>query len=153
MTPFLTTSQLIRGRVRDVFLPKHSSILAWTRYLGDEVRRVVRSCPDLDYANDAVTFAETTIFLRQSRLNSDCPIGIPIKRKVEAFGFILDAIIESIPVSVENVEVTQKLTYLGRVIHSSTNCKYIDGWDEPGARWICWTNTCGKGRSCELFSR
>ena len=45
------------------------------------------------------------------------------KTKFQALGDILDANVESIPVSVENVEVTQTFTYLGNVIHSSTSCE------------------------------
>ena len=54
------------------------------------------------------------------------PLGLRvswIKTKVQAFGDILDATVESIPVNGENVEVTQTFTYLGSVIHSSTNCE------------------------------
>ena len=42
-----------------------------------------------------------------------------IQTKVQAFGDILDATTESIPVSGENVEVTQTLTYVGSVIQLS----------------------------------
>ena len=50
------------------------------------------------------------------------PLGLRvswIKTKVQAFGDILDATIESIPLTGQNVEVTQMFTYLGSVIHSS----------------------------------
>ena len=46
-----------------------------------------------------------------------------IKTEVHAFGEILDVTIESIPVSGENVEVTQSVTYFGCVIPPSTSCK------------------------------
>ena len=46
-----------------------------------------------------------------------------MKTKVQAFGDILNATIESFSVSVENVEVTQTFIYLGSVIHSSTSCE------------------------------
>ena len=45
------------------------------------------------------------------------------KAKVQAFVDILDATVESILVSCENVEVTQTFTYLGSVIDSSTSCE------------------------------
>ena len=45
-----------------------------------------------------------------------------IKTKVQAFGDIWDAAIESIPVGGEDVEVTESFAYLGSVIHSSTSC-------------------------------
>ena len=54
------------------------------------------------------------------------PLGLRvswIKTKVHTFGDILNAIIESIPVCGENVEVTQTFNYLGSVIHSSTSCE------------------------------
>ena len=58
-----------------------------------------------------------------------------IKTKVQVFGDILDATVESIPVNAEIVEITQTFTYIGSVIHSSTaNQMSIDDWDEPGAR-------------------
>ena len=46
-----------------------------------------------------------------------------MKANVQAFGDILDIIIELIPVSDEDVEITQTLTYLGIVIHSSPFCE------------------------------
>ena len=47
-----------------------------------------------------------------------------MKTKVQAFGDILDATVESMTVTVndENVEITQTFTYIGSVIHSSTSC-------------------------------
>ena len=53
------------------------------------------------------------------------PLGLRfswIKTTIQALGDILDAIVESIPVNGENVDVTQTFTYLGSVIHSSTSC-------------------------------
>ena len=46
-----------------------------------------------------------------------------VKTKVQAFGDILDATIESIPVSGENLAVTPMFTYISSVIHSSTSCE------------------------------
>ena len=43
--------------------------------------------------------------------------------KVQAFGDILDATVESIPGSGENVEITQTFTYISSVIYSSTGCE------------------------------
>ena len=54
------------------------------------------------------------------------PLGLLvslIKAKVQKFGDILAATTESLPVIVENVEVTQAITHLGSVIHSSTGCE------------------------------
>ena len=54
---------------------------------------------------------------KQSRLDCEFP------GKVAAFGVILDATVDSIPVNGEYVGVTQTFTYLGSVIHSSTSCE------------------------------
>ena len=78
---------------------------------------------DLDLADDAAIVAETTEVLAEkldSLIEEEEPLGLRvswIKSKVQAFGDILDATIEAIPVSDENVEVTQTLTYIGSVIH------------------------------------
>ena len=46
-----------------------------------------------------------------------------IKTKIQAFGDILDAAIQSLPVCGEDVEVTETFTYLGSVFHSSASCE------------------------------
>ena len=53
-----------------------------------------------------------------------------IKTQVQAFDDILHATVVSVSVSGENVEVTQRFTYLGRVNLSSTSCELepIDPW-------------------------
>ena len=67
---------------------------------------------DLHFADDAVIFAETTEVLPGAldSLSEEAePLGLRvswIKTKVQAFGDILDATTESIPVSGENEEVT-----------------------------------------------
>ena len=84
---------------------------------------------DLDFVDDAVIFAETTEVLAaalDSLSEVAGSLGLRaswIKTKVQAFGDILDAIVESIPVNGENVDVTQTFTYLGSVIHPSTSCE------------------------------
>ena len=71
---------------------------------------------DLDFADRAVIFAETTKVLADAldSLREEAePFGLRvswIKTKFQAFGDILDATIESIPVSGENVKVTQMFT-------------------------------------------
>ena len=55
-----------------------------------------------------------------------------MKTKVQAFADILDATVESVSVNGENVEVTQTFTYLGSVIHSSTNCELYRGQSTTG---------------------
>ena len=84
---------------------------------------------DLDSADDAVIFAETTEVLAgalESLREEAEPLGSQvswIKTKVHALGNILDATFESIPVGGDDVENTQTFTYLGSVIHSSTSCE------------------------------
>ena len=84
---------------------------------------------DIDLADDAVIFAETTDILAKvlvSLSEKTEPLGMRvswIKTKVQAFGDILDVTIASFPVSDENGEVTQTFTFLGSAIHSSTSCE------------------------------
>ena len=63
----------------------------------------------LDFADDAVILAETTeVFAEEAEA-----LGLRVswmETKVQAFADILDATIVSIPVSAENVEVTQTFT-------------------------------------------
>ena len=54
------------------------------------------------------------------------PLGLWIswvKTKIQAFHDILDADILSVPVCVEDVEVTQTFTYLGNDVHVSAGCE------------------------------
>ena len=84
---------------------------------------------DLDFADNAVIFAETLdIHLGALEvLNEESePLGLWVswvKTKIKAFNGILDAAILSVPVCGEDVEVTEKFTYLGRDIHVSAGCE------------------------------
>ena len=105
MTPFLTTSRLILGCVRN--------FLCCGFPLGCVTSVVGTVCiTDLDFADDAVIFAETTEVLAEaleSLSEAVDPLGLRvswIETKVQALGSLLDATSESIPVSGENVEVT-----------------------------------------------
>ena len=51
----------------------------------------------------------------------------------------------SIPVCGEDVEVTEKFTYLGSDIHVSAavSQRSIDVWVRPGESWIHWIMGCG----------
>ena len=97
--------------------------------LGCRVSFATVRITDLDFADDAVIFAETTKVLAGAldTLSEEAePLGLRVswmKTKVLAFGDKVDAIVESIAENGENVEVTQRLTYLGSVIHSSTSCE------------------------------
>ena len=46
-----------------------------------------------------------------------------VKTKIQAFTDILDAAILSVPVCGEDVEVTERFTYLGSDIHVSAGCE------------------------------
>ena len=79
---------------------------------------------DLDFADDAIIFTEITGVLGEvlESLSKEVkPLGLRvswIKTTVQVFGDIVDATIESIPVSAENVEVVHLYRH---VIHSSTS--------------------------------
>ena len=83
---------------------------------------------DLDFADDAVIFAETLeIFLGAFEvLNEESePLGLRVswvKTKIQAFIDILDAAFLSVPVCGEDVAVTERSTYLVSGIHVSTGC-------------------------------
>ena len=78
---------------------------------------------DLDFADDAVIFAQTTEIVAGAldSLSEEAePLRLRvswIKTEVQAFGDILDATVESIPVNGENVEVTQTFICLGSVFY------------------------------------
>ena len=113
---------------------------------------------EYDFSDDAVIFAKTPgVLARALESLSEVaePLGLRvfwIKTEFQALDNILDATIESILVSVENVEVTQTFTYLGSVIHSSTSCglevNRRSDRDEPGAQWSRSTKVCGAANTC-----
>uniref|UniRef100_A0A8C3A210 Reverse transcriptase domain-containing protein n=1 Tax=Cyclopterus lumpus TaxID=8103 RepID=A0A8C3A210_CYCLU len=83
---------------------------------------------DLDFADDAVIFAESLDVLTWALVSlgeESEPLGLRIswiKTKVQAFNDVLAAAVESVPVCGENVEVMETFTYLGSVVHVSTAC-------------------------------
>ena len=74
---------------------------------------------DLDFADDAVIFAETLDILLGALnvLNEESePLGLRVfwvKMKMQAFNDVLYAAILSVPVFGKDVEVTETFTYLG----------------------------------------
>ena len=80
---------------------------------------------DLDFADDAVIFPETLDILLGAHevLNEESePLGLWVswvKTNIQAFNDILDAAILSVPVCDEDVEVTERFTYLGSDIDVS----------------------------------
>ena len=54
------------------------------------------------------------------------PLGLQlawVKTKIQAFSDILDAAVLSVPVCGEDVEVTERFTYLSSDIHVSAGCE------------------------------
>ena len=84
---------------------------------------------DVDFADDAVIFAETLDILwgALEMLNEESePLGLRVswvKTKIQAFNDILDAAILSVTVCGEDVEVTEIFTYSGSDIHVSAGCE------------------------------
>ena len=83
---------------------------------------------DLDFADDAVIFAEILDILLGALevLNEEAePLGLWVswvKTKTQAFNDILDAAILSVPVCVRDVEVKEIFTYLSSDINVSAGC-------------------------------
>ena len=73
-----------------------------------------------------------------------------VKTKIQAFNDILLAAILSGPVCGEDVEVTERFTYLGSDIHIplAVSQKSIDVWVRPGESWIHWIMGCGAVSTC-----
>ena len=84
---------------------------------------------DLDFADDAVIFAETVGILTSAleTLSEESePLGLRvswIKTKVQAFGDLMDEAGESVSICGENVEVVDDFTYLGSVVSNSVDCE------------------------------
>ena len=84
---------------------------------------------DLDFADDAVIFAETLEILLGALevLNDESELlGLRVswvKIKIQAFSDVLNAAILSVPVCGEDVEVTERFTDLGSDIHVSAGCE------------------------------
>ena len=72
---------------------------------------------DLDFADDAVILAETVDVLAEAldTMGQEAgPLGLRVswvKTKIQAFGDILDAAVDSITVDCENVEVVDAFTW------------------------------------------
>ena len=84
---------------------------------------------DLDFADDAVVFAETLEILvgALERLSEEAePLGLRVswlKTKAQVFGDLLDTAVGSVPVSGESVDIVERFTYLGSVVHRSAGCE------------------------------
>ena len=80
---------------------------------------------DLDFADDAVILAESLEVLLSAleELHENAkPLGLQVswaKTKVQAFGGLLDEAVQSVQACGEDIEVLQRFTYLGSVIHNN----------------------------------
>ena len=109
---------------------------------------------DLDFADDAVIFAETReiIFGDLEVLNEESEsLGLWvswIKTNIQAF--ILDAAILSVTVCGEDVEVTRDSLTLAVIFMSllAMSQRSTDVWVGPGESWIHWIMGCGTARIC-----
>ncbi len=101
---------------------------------------------DLDFADDVVIFAKTLdiLFGALEVLNEESePRGLRVswvKTKIQAFNDILDAAVLSVPVCGEDVEVTERFTYLGSDIHVSAGCE-PEVNRRPGRAWESCSST------------
>ena len=83
---------------------------------------------DIDVADDAVIFVETLDILLGALkvLNEESELlGLRVswvKTKIQAFNDIFHAAILPVPACGEDVEVTERFTYLGSDIHVSAGC-------------------------------
>ena len=84
---------------------------------------------DLDFADDAVIFAETLDILLGvlGVVNEESePLGLRVswvKTKIQAFNDILYAAVLSVAVCGEDVEVVERFIFLGSDIHVSAGCE------------------------------
>ena len=84
---------------------------------------------DLDFGNDAVILAETIETLAEALetlIEVSEPLGLRvswIKTKIQEFGDILAAAVDSPPLAGENVDVVETFTFLGNGLHRLTSCE------------------------------
>ena len=83
----------------------------------------------VDFADDAAIFVETLDILLGAfdMLNEESePLGLWVswvKTKIQAFNDIFDAVMLSLHVCGEDIEVVERFTYLGSDIHVSAGCE------------------------------
>ena len=83
---------------------------------------------DLDFADDAVIFAEMLELLvgALETLSSELePLGLKvswIKTKIQIFSSSLEDALQSVPVCGGDVELVDRFTYLGSDVHFSAGC-------------------------------
>ena len=135
MIPSPTYFQLLQEFVRGVYWPPHISVLVWTGFWGG-CRRDQAAIHRLGMSRSLTLISQ----MMQSSLRrldillgalellnvESEPLGLRVswdKTKIQAFNDILDAAVLSVPVCGEDVEVTERLTYLGSDIHVSAGCE------------------------------
>ena len=95
------------------------------------------------FTDDALIIVETMdiLMVALQALNEESgALGLwtsSVKTKIQAFTYNLDTAILSVPVCGEDVEVTERFTYLGSDIHVSACCKpeVLIIWG-LGSHWI-----------------
>ena len=81
------------------------------------------------------------------------PLGLRVswvKTKSQYFNDILVAAVLSVPVCGEDVEVTERFTYVGSDIHVFACCEQrsTDAWVGPEESWIHWVMCCDAAGTC-----
>ena len=73
-----------------------------------------------------------------------------VKAMIQAFNDILDAAVLSVPVCGEDVEVTERFTYLASDIHVSAGCEAEVNrhLGRAWGSWIHWIMGCAAARTC-----
>ena len=133
VVPFPTYFQLLLEFVRGCVLAPHYSTLAWTGFWEDVrdqavVHRLGMS-RSLTLILQMMQFAKTLDVLvgALEALNEESePLGFrvsSVKTRIQAFNDILVAALLSVPICGEDVEVTEKFTYLDSDIHVSAGCE------------------------------
>ena len=85
---------------------------------------------DLDFADDAVIFAESleVLALALEALSGEAgSLGLEvswIKTKIQVFGDLMDEAVQSVRIHGENIEILDRFTYLGSVVHSDGGSGY-----------------------------
>ena len=110
---------------------------------------------DLDFADDAVIFVETldTLIATLQAVNEESEAQglwvFGVKTMIQAFNDILGAAILSVPVCGEDVEVTERFTYLGSDMSLlAVSQRSIDIWVRPGKSQIHWFIGCDAAGTC-----
>ena len=123
------------GICQGMYWPPHFSVLVWTRFRGGCQRdqaavhrlgmsrslTLISQMMQSSFWRLDILLGTLQVLSEESEL-----LGLQVswvKTKTQAFDGILDAAILSAPVCGEDVEVTERFTYLGSDIHFSAGCE------------------------------